>query len=80
MGRGSQQMYNQFLYRLCDEIESLNICMFSPPLYLTGPSNNKIRKNIFSKVSFNKGFVFESSNFADVKSWPLSFSILSSKK
>lgn len=80
MGIGSQQMYNQFLYRLSYEVNNLNVCMFSPPLYLTGPSNNEIRKIIFEKMNFVKGFVFESSEFADVKSWPLSFSILSSKK
>jgi hypothetical protein len=54
--------------------------MFCPPLYLTGPSNNKVREFIFKSIKFVKGFVFDSSEFSDVKSWPLSFSILSSKK
>jgi hypothetical protein len=80
MGKGSQQMYNQFLFRLCNNFGNVNICMFCPPLYLTGPSNNKVREFIFKSIKFVKGFVFDSSEFSDVKSWPLSFNILSSKK
>jgi|688.fasta_scaffold16608_14 hypothetical protein len=80
MGKGSQQMYNQFLFRLCNNFGNFSICMFCPPLYLTGPSNNKVREFIFKSIKFVKGFVFDSSEFSDVKSWPLSFSILSSKK
>ena len=78
MGKSSQQLYNQFIFRL-SEIDGINICMFSPPLYLTGPSSKNLRKKMFEKFSFVSGFVMNSSNFADVKSWPLSFSILKNK-
>jgi hypothetical protein len=78
MGKASQQLYNQFIFRL-SEINGVNICMFSPPLYLTGPSSKNLRKKMFEKFSFVSGFVMNSSNFADVKSWPLSFSILRNK-
>ena len=54
MGKGSQQMYNQFLFRLCNNFGNVNICMFCPPLYLTGPSNNKVRELIFKSIKFVK--------------------------
>jgi len=58
----------------------VNLCMFTPPLYLSGPSSKELREIIFESMKFEKGFLMDSSNFADVKSWGLSFSILSSKK
>jgi hypothetical protein len=78
MGKDSQQLYNQFIYRSLI-IENVNICMFSPPLFLSGVSSKKLRKYMFKKVEFKKGFLMDAANFADVKSWGLSFSILSNK-
>ena len=78
MGKSRQQLYNQFIYKLVKDM-SVNICMFTPPLYLSGPSSKKLREVIFDSMEFEKGFLMDSSNFADVKSWGLSFSILSSK-
>jgi hypothetical protein len=78
MGKDSQQLYNQFIYRSLI-IENVNICMFSPPLFLSGVSSKKLRDYMFKKVEFTKGFLMDAANFADVKSWGLSFSILSSK-
>ena len=75
MGKASQQLYNQFLFRLTTEM-NVNLCMFTPPLYLSGPSSKKMRKILFDKYNFKKGFLMDSSNFADVKSWGLSFTIL----
>lgn len=79
MGRASQQLYNQFIFKFCN-FESVNLCLFSPPLFLTGSSNKNFREYIFSKFIFEKGFVFQSTEFADVSSWPLSFTILKNKK
>ena len=80
MGMASSNLYSQFLYRLIKgNMGSVNICMFSPPLFLSGPSSKKLRDVIFEKLKFEKGFLMDSSNFADVKSWGLSFSILSNK-
>jgi len=79
MGKSTQQIYNQFLYRIINVVKS-NIVMFSPPLYLTGPSSVKIRKKITDNYLFERGFMMDASNFADVKSWGLTFSILSVKK
>ena len=79
MGKSRQQLYNQFIYKLIKDM-NVNLCMFTPPLYLSGPSSQKLREVIFESMKFEKGFLMDSANFADVKSWGLSFSILSSKK
>ena len=54
--------------------------MFSTPGFMTQISNDKFRKFFFEQYDFVKGFVMDSSNFADVKSWGLTFSILKFKK
>lgn len=79
MGKSGKQLYNQFIYRLIKKFNT-NICMFTPPLYLSGPTSKKIRDILFNKMKFEKGFIMDSTNFADVKSWGLTFSILSIKK
>jgi hypothetical protein len=74
LGKASQEMYSQFIYK-CIEY-GFNICVFSKPMIYTSTSFVNFR-NYFSKsCEFIKGFVMESDNFADVKSWPLTFSIL----
>jgi hypothetical protein len=78
-GKDSQQLYNQFIFKLV-EFKVINICMFTPPLYLSGSSSKGLRKFIFEILDFSKGFIMDAANFADVKSWGLSFSILSVKK
>jgi hypothetical protein len=80
MGKSKEQLYSQFLYRLMKYDAKINLCMFTPPLYLSGSSFKKVREYLLSKVTFTKGFLMDAANFADVKSWGLSFSILSSKK
>lgn len=77
-GKSVQQLYTQFIYK-CGKM-GLDICMFSPPLFVTGPSFSKFRKKLLTKYEFKKGFVMNSSEFADVKSWPLTFTILSFNK
>jgi hypothetical protein len=79
MGKSRQQLYNQFIYKLI-HMNVFSLCMFTPPLYLSGVSTKIFRTFIFNKMNFNKGFLMDASNFADVKSWGLSFTILSSKK
>jgi hypothetical protein len=78
MGKDSQQLYNQFIFRSIIS-KHTNICMFSPPLFLSGASSKKLREHIFNSNKFKKGFLMDSANFADVKSWGLSFTILSNQ-
>ena len=80
-GKGSENLYSQFIYRVYKiDKGSLNICLFSPPLYLSGSSYSNFREKLFTKFEFVKGFIMDAANFADVKSWGLSFSVLSNKK
>jgi hypothetical protein len=79
VGRCTEQLYAQFLYRFLIFGGKINLCFFSPPLYLTGQSYVNMRKLIFSSYSLGKGFMIDASNFADVKSWGLTFSILKKK-
>jgi len=80
-GKGSENLYAQFMYRVHKISNgSINICLFAPPLYLSGSSYSNFRNKLFTKFQFVKGFMMDAANFADVKSWGLSFSILSSKK
>jgi hypothetical protein len=80
MGDSAKQLYAQFMYRLHSFGGRINIGMFSNPSYLTGQKFQKFREVIICDYDFNGGFVMDASNFADVKSWGLTFSILSSKK
>ena len=80
IGRCTEQLYAQFLYRIIKIGGKINLTFFSPPLYLTGQSYEKMRVLLDKNYKFEKGFLIDASNFADVKSWGLSFSILSSKK
>ncbi len=74
-GKSSQQLYSQFLTKLFWIEGNINICMFTKPTFLTGDAFEGFRKNFFKKYEYKKGFVMNSSEFADVKSWPLSFTI-----
>jgi hypothetical protein len=54
--------------------------MFSKPLFISGPTFSIFREKTLNSYNFKKGFLMNSSNFADVKSWGLTFSILQYEK
>jgi hypothetical protein len=76
LGRCVEQLYIQFVYRLV-KFNIQNISMFTPPTLFVSESFDKMRDYVFKKYNFKKGFIMDAANFADVKSWGLSFSILS---
>jgi hypothetical protein len=74
MGIAASQLYLQFIFKL-QKIKS-NICMFSTPGFLTQISNKNFRNKFLSEYSLVDGFIMDSGEFADIKSWGLTFSIL----
>jgi len=76
MGDSCKQLYAQFIYRLNNLGGNINICLFSNPSFLTGEKFKKFRTTLFENYDFNKGFIMDASQFADVKSWGLTFTIL----
>jgi hypothetical protein len=80
MGKASANLYAQFIYKIVKLNVNIQLCFFSSPLFLSGTSFSKLRKLIFNNYEFSKGFMMDAANFADVKSWGLTFSILSTKK
>ena len=82
-GAPSQQLYAQFLFKIYllkkqFNLEELNICIYSPPLYLSGPSYKKFRENFFESFGYLNGMIFNSGNFDGVSDWGLTFAIFSS--
>ena len=78
LGLSSSQLYLQFLYRLMRL--KTDISFFSTPGFMTQISNEKFRETFFCNYEFIKGFVMNSNEFSDTKSWGLTFSILKYKK
>jgi hypothetical protein len=75
IGRCVEQLYIQFVYRLMlFSVDS--ICMFTPPTLYVSESFDDFRKNMLIRYNFKSGFIMDSANFSDVKSWGISFSIL----
>jgi hypothetical protein len=53
--------------------------MFSPSLFLTGSSFKLFREKFFKEFKYEKGFLFDASNFDDVsKDWGINFVLFSS--
>jgi hypothetical protein len=75
-GYSSQQLYAQFLYRI-SKINKANIkiCLFSPPLFLSGDSYKEFRKNFFNSFGFSGGYLMNAGEFDGTSDWGLSFTI-----
>ena len=70
-----------FLFVSSDNfVPVLDFLIFSPLTWITGPSIQKFRESFLQDYSFETGFIMDSSNFADVSSWALSFSIFKNQK
>jgi hypothetical protein len=78
-GKGSEQLYAQFIYHIY-KLGAINIGMFTPPMFISGPTFLNFREKIIDNFKFECGFIMDSVHFADVKSWGLSFTVLSRKK
>jgi hypothetical protein len=78
LGKVSNELYTQFIFK-CITLK-FHICLFSKPMFLTSPSFKNLRKELQKNYQFDRGFMIDASNFADVKSWGLSFSIINKSK
>ena len=81
LGACSQQLYAQFMYKIARikqhySLTDMNLCQFSPPLFLTGGSYKKFRSYWLNHFEMTDGMVFQASNFSDVSTqWGILFSI-----
>jgi hypothetical protein len=82
-GISSSQLSTQFLYKLT-KIQELNknikLGVFNNPNYMTSDGFKVLRKYFLSNFGFEKGFLFQASNFSDVSTqWGISFSVFGGK-
>ena len=54
--------------------------MFTKPMFMTSSGFSVFRKKILHQYEYCGGFIMDSCNFADVKSWGLSFTIWKNKE
>ena len=78
--QAQKQLYTQFFWRLDNFGGNINIAMFSKPMFMTSSGFSVFREKVLKKYQFSGGFIMDSCNFADVKSWGLSFTIWKNKK
>lgn len=84
MGKCSEQLYAQFLYKISSFASSYNnVCLsiFAPPLFMIGNSFTKIREHLYANFNFRSGMLLEACHFADVSKamkWGISFTVWSS--
>lgn len=74
LGKSCEQLYAQFLFRL-NSIGIKNICIFAKPNFFSSSGFKEFRLKIWIDYDFRNGFVMDASEFADVKQWPLTFTI-----
>ena len=75
-GSSSQQLYAQFLYRLSKMNKgNIKICLFSPPLFLSGGSYKEFRKNFLNSFGFDGGYLMNAGEFDGTSDWGLSFTM-----
>ena len=78
-GASSSQLYAQFLYRTSKFNIDIKICVFSPPLFLSGSSYKSFRKKFLNIYGNYSGFLMNAGEFDGASEWGLSFTIWSDK-
>ena len=79
-----KDLITQFIYRIYlikeqYELTNVKICLFHNPKWLCGSNYKMLRSIIFNTFCFTDGFMFKSSEFANVSSmWGICFSVFSS--
>lgn len=81
IGACTENLYAQFLYRIMKIKQAYNLTdcyigLYSPTLFLTGPSWKKFRQKFLKEFAFEGGCQFRAGNFSDVSDiWGISFTI-----
>ena len=81
IGNSAQQLYAQFIYRImmmkkAFNLSNVKIAIFSPALYISGPSFIGLRKEFLNEFKFMDGILFNAGHFSNVKaSWAIDFAI-----
>lgn len=81
MGRASQDLYNQFIYRITKIKQHFNLSncfigLFCKSLYMVNASCKDLRKYFLKHFHISNGIYFCANNFANVSSaWGISFTI-----
>jgi len=80
IGTCRQQLYAQFLYRILIikkeyGLNNIKICIFSPPLFMSGEGYEKFRDIFYNHFVFKDGMLFRASEFKNDISgeWGISF-------
>lgn len=81
MGACSQQLYAQFLFQ-CEQVaqeygfKQKSVGVFCKPAFMTSGSFAKFRPFWYERYSYQSGFMFQASHFADVSgAWGVSFTL-----
>lgn len=80
-GKSAQNLYTQFLYRIYSLIDvyglkNVKLCVFCPPLFLSGSSFEKFREKWLKRFEYKKGVLFKASHFSDCSGdWGIGFTI-----
>lgn len=85
IGACSQQLYAQFLYRIVMlkeyyKLKRVEICIFCPPLFMSGEGYEKFREVFYKHFNFKDGMLFRASSFSDVSGeFGISFTVWEGK-
>ena len=81
LGRANRQLYTQFLYQ-CEQVASeygfkqKSVGVFCKPTFMVSGSFKKFRDYWYGQYSYQSGFMFQASHFADVSgAWGVSFTL-----
>ena len=80
LGKAQKNMFTQFMFRLSTFPSKVNICTFSPMLFMSGSDYSLFRDDFYLNFQFEKGFIMNAKNFDDVSEWGLSFSVWKNTK
>jgi len=85
LGFSASQLYCQFLYKISllkrQYKNDVALATFTPPLFMTSPTNDKFRTIMYTDFKFASGMLFQARHFTEVSTvWGISFTLWNSGK